>query len=139
MMAYKTVSATHPVKKSVHMLVHLLAIVLAIVGICAAFKYHDMIYKEDVYSLHSWIGITTICMYCLQVTTQVLPITVFKHEKLGTKSSKEKKRIIPSFLTFIYISQKQKKSHTFVDHLCFAVGVWFLYIHVSKSFSSNKK
>ena len=94
-MAYKTVRATHQVRKSVHMLVHLLAIVLAIVGISAAFKYHDMIYKEDVYSLHSWIGITTICMYCLQVTTQVLPITVFKHEKLGTKSSKEQKRLPP--------------------------------------------
>ncbi|XP_023893243.1 probable transmembrane ascorbate ferrireductase 3 [Quercus suber] len=66
MMAYKTVRATHGVRKSVHMLVHLLAIVLAIVGISAAFKYHDMIYKEDVYSLHSWIGITTICMFCLQ-------------------------------------------------------------------------
>ena len=88
MMAYKTVRATHQVRKSVHMLVHLLAIVLAIVGISAAFKYHDMIYKEDVYSLHSWIGITTICMYCLQVT-------VFKHEKLGTKSSKEQIRLTP--------------------------------------------
>ena len=116
MMAYKTVRATHQVRKSVHMLVHLLAIVLAIVGISAAFKYHDMIYKEDVYSLHSWIGITTICMYCLQVTTQVLPITVFKHEKLGTKSSKEQKRIIPSFQTFIYIYKKKKKKKS-LTHL----------------------
>lgn len=93
MMAYKTVGAVHDVKKLIHMLLHLLAICLAIVGISAAFKYHDMIYKEDVYSLHSWIGITTISMFCLQVTTQVLPITVFKHEKLGTKSSKEQKRL----------------------------------------------
>ena len=125
MMAYKTVRATHQVRKSVHMLVHLLAIVLAIVGISAAFKYHDMIYKEDVYSLHSWIGITTICMYCLQVTTQVLPITVFKNEKLGIKSSKEQKRLPPP----------QKKKKKWPNTLLVHFPNFHLYIKKTKEVS----
>ncbi|KAJ6771786.1 CYTOCHROME B561-RELATED [Salix koriyanagi] len=66
MMAYKTVLSQRVVRKSVHMLLHLIAIVVGVIGICAAFKYHDMIHAEDVYSLHSWIGLATFCLFCLQ-------------------------------------------------------------------------
>ncbi|MCD9561323.1 hypothetical protein HAX54_020380 [Datura stramonium] len=66
LMAYKTVRAERKVKKSVHLLLHLGAIVLGIVGIHAAFKYHDRRYLRNMYSFHSWIGIGTFCLYILQ-------------------------------------------------------------------------
>ncbi|GAV57241.1 Cytochrom_B561 domain-containing protein [Cephalotus follicularis] len=65
-MAYKTVRATRNVQKYVHMILNLCSICLGIVGICAVFKFHDMVNVEDVYSLHSWIGISTFCMFGLQ-------------------------------------------------------------------------
>ncbi|OMO72537.1 Cytochrome b561, eukaryote [Corchorus olitorius] len=65
-MAYKTVQASHMVQKVVHMILQLMAFVLGVVGLCAVFKFHDMINAEDVYSLHSWIGIGTISLFALQ-------------------------------------------------------------------------
>ncbi|XP_062109819.1 probable transmembrane ascorbate ferrireductase 3 [Humulus lupulus] len=66
MMAFKSVPAQKPVKKFIHMLFHIIAIVMGIVGLCAVFRYHNMINVGDMYSLHSWIGLTTFCVYCLQ-------------------------------------------------------------------------
>ncbi|KAF3432062.1 hypothetical protein FNV43_RR26801 [Rhamnella rubrinervis] len=65
-MAYKTVSGQRIVQKYIHMLFHLTALVLGVIGICAVFKFHDMRNLADMYSLHSWIGIGTFCLYCLQ-------------------------------------------------------------------------
>lgn len=67
MMAYKTVRADIQVQKLVHMFFHLVAIVLGIVGIHAAFKFHDKRGISNLYSLHSWIGIGTFSLFCLQV------------------------------------------------------------------------
>jgi len=47
---------------------HLIAIVLGIVGLNAVFKFHGMENIPNVYSLHSWIGIVTFCLFGLQVT-----------------------------------------------------------------------
>ncbi|KAJ9153006.1 hypothetical protein P3X46_026498 [Hevea brasiliensis] len=66
MMVYKTVPASHNVQKFIHMTLHLTAICLGIVGIAAVFKFHDMVNSEDVYTLHSWIGIGTFCLFGLQ-------------------------------------------------------------------------
>ncbi|KDP38167.1 hypothetical protein JCGZ_04810 [Jatropha curcas] len=66
MMVYKTIPVSHKTQKLIHLVFHLAAICLGIVGIAAVFKFHDMIKAEDVYSLHSWIGITTICLFGLQ-------------------------------------------------------------------------
>ncbi|KAL2343539.1 hypothetical protein Fmac_004824 [Flemingia macrophylla] len=71
-MAYRTNQsermnqAKYQTLKILHMALHLIAIILGIVGICAVFKYHDMINLEDVYSLHSWIGLGTFCLFGLQ-------------------------------------------------------------------------
>ncbi|KAH1188750.1 putative transmembrane ascorbate ferrireductase 3 [Glycine max] len=45
---------------------HLIAIVLGIVGLNAVFKFHGMENIPNVYSLHSWIGIVTFCLFGLQ-------------------------------------------------------------------------
>ncbi|XP_051144973.1 probable transmembrane ascorbate ferrireductase 3 [Andrographis paniculata] len=66
MMAYKTVGAERQVKKLVHMFFHLVAMVLGIVGLHAAFKFHDQAGVTNLYSLHSWIGIGTFSLFCLQ-------------------------------------------------------------------------
>ncbi|KAK8522789.1 hypothetical protein V6N13_115742 [Hibiscus sabdariffa] len=66
MMVYKTVQATHMVQKVVHMIFQLGAFVLGVVGLCAVFKFHDMNNIEDVYSLHSWIGIGTLSLFAVQ-------------------------------------------------------------------------
>ncbi|KAM3327737.1 putative transmembrane ascorbate ferrireductase 3 [Capsicum galapagoense] len=66
LMAYKTVRGERRVKKSAHFLLHLGAIILGIVGIHAAFKYHYRRDLRNMYSFHSWIGIGTFCLYILQ-------------------------------------------------------------------------
>ncbi|KAL8120666.1 putative transmembrane ascorbate ferrireductase 3 [Apium graveolens] len=66
MMAYKTVAATHKVQKFVHMFFNLVSLVLGIVGIHAAFKYHDKLNLKDMTSLHSWIGMAALCLFILQ-------------------------------------------------------------------------
>ncbi|BAT74271.1 transmembrane ascorbate ferrireductase [Vigna angularis] len=65
-LAYQTVPGTHETQKIVHLTLHLIAIILGIVGLCAVFKFHDMMNLTDVYSLHSWIGIGTFCLFGLQ-------------------------------------------------------------------------
>ncbi|KAI3734138.1 hypothetical protein L6452_13601 [Arctium lappa] len=66
MMAYKTVPADRVTQKFIHGFLNLSALVLGIVGIHAAFKFHDKANIVDMYSLHSWIGIGTFCIFILQ-------------------------------------------------------------------------
>ncbi|CAL5430438.1 unnamed protein product [Camellia sinensis] len=65
-MAYKTIRASREVQKFCHMLFHLIAIVLGIVGIYTAFKFHNMQHISHMHSLHSWIGMITFCFFGLQ-------------------------------------------------------------------------
>ncbi|KAK7407713.1 hypothetical protein VNO78_09741 [Psophocarpus tetragonolobus] len=65
-MAFQTIPAERKVRKFVHMTLHLIAFILGIVGLNAVFKFHDMADIPNVYSLHSWIGIGTFCLYGLQ-------------------------------------------------------------------------
>lgn len=77
MMAYKTVGAERKVQKLVHMSIHLVAIVLGIVGLHAVFKFHDQANLTNMYSLHSWIGIGTFSLFCLQVHIKIYSSLVF--------------------------------------------------------------
>ncbi|TKY59781.1 transmembrane ascorbate ferrireductase 3 [Spatholobus suberectus] len=65
-LVYQTVPGQRQTHKIIHMTLHFIAIILGIIGICAVFKFHDMVNLEDVYSLHSWIGIGTFCLFGLQ-------------------------------------------------------------------------
>ncbi|CAJ1935454.1 unnamed protein product [Sphenostylis stenocarpa] len=65
-LTYQTVPGTYETQKIVHLTLHLIAIILGIVGLCAVFKFHDMMNWADVDSLHSWIGIGTFCLFGLQ-------------------------------------------------------------------------
>ena len=56
----------HRAQKMVHMLVHLVAFILGVFGIYAAFKFHNVAVVPDLLSLHSWIGIGAISLFALQ-------------------------------------------------------------------------
>ncbi|XP_051148586.1 probable transmembrane ascorbate ferrireductase 3 [Andrographis paniculata] len=67
MMAYKTTArAEKTAQKLGHALIHSIAIALGIVGLHAVFKFHDQLNIPNMYSLHSWIGIATFSIFCLQ-------------------------------------------------------------------------
>ncbi|KAM6905664.1 transmembrane ascorbate-dependent reductase CYB561 [Xenentodon cancila] len=56
-------------KKSVKLLhgtIHLLALIISIVGIVAVFDFHRKAKIPDMYSLHSWCGMATLLLFCLQ-------------------------------------------------------------------------
>ncbi|CAL9199110.1 unnamed protein product [Musa hybrid cultivar] len=65
-MAYKTIPARKETQKSVHLMLQLVALCLGILGIYAAFKYHSANTMPDMLSLHSWLGMCTICLFGLQ-------------------------------------------------------------------------
>ncbi|KAG6601895.1 putative transmembrane ascorbate ferrireductase 3, partial [Cucurbita argyrosperma subsp. sororia] len=89
MMAYKTVRADKMTRKIVHMALHFVAICMGIVGINASFKFHDMIKLEHMFSLHSWIGIVTFCLYGLQ---WLLGLCTFLFPGAGSET---KARLLP--------------------------------------------
>ncbi|KAK0596909.1 hypothetical protein LWI29_020038 [Acer saccharum] len=64
--SYKSLPWSKQVKKIIHMALHAIALILGIVGICAAFKYHNESSIVNLYSLHSWLGIVIICLYGIQ-------------------------------------------------------------------------
>lgn len=69
MMVYRTVMVQKKVQKFIHMVLHLIAITMGIIGIYAVFKFHNASGIANMYSLHSWLGIVTFCLYGLQVTS----------------------------------------------------------------------
>lgn len=52
--------------KLLHGIIHLLALIMSIVGFVAVFDYHRAAKIPDMYSLHSWCGMTTLILFCLQ-------------------------------------------------------------------------
>jgi hypothetical protein len=56
----------HRTQKMAHMLIHLVGLILAIFGVYAAFKFHDLAMAPDLTSLHSWLGIATVSLFALQ-------------------------------------------------------------------------
>ncbi|KAG9474398.1 hypothetical protein GDO78_004610 [Eleutherodactylus coqui] len=52
--------------KILHGALHILALIVSVVGIVAVFQFHKKKGIPDMYSLHSWLGITTFSLYILQ-------------------------------------------------------------------------
>lgn len=66
-MVYKTIPAKPEVQKTIHLILHLIALLLGILGVYAVFKFHNESHIPNLYTLHSWLGITTISLFGLQV------------------------------------------------------------------------
>ncbi|XP_017292271.1 cytochrome b561 [Kryptolebias marmoratus] len=52
--------------KLLHGIIHLLALIISIVGIVAVFDFHRAAKIPDMYSLHSWCGMATLVLFCVQ-------------------------------------------------------------------------
>ncbi|XP_059629282.1 probable ascorbate-specific transmembrane electron transporter 1 [Cornus florida] len=65
-MSYKSLPLKKEVKKQIHLVLHAIALTLGIVGIYAAFKFHNDSGIANLYSLHSWLGIGIITIYAIQ-------------------------------------------------------------------------
>ncbi|KAA8533734.1 hypothetical protein F0562_031251 [Nyssa sinensis] len=65
-MSYKSLPLKHDVKKLIHLVLHAIALILGIIGVYAAFKYHNESSIANLYSLHSWLGIGIIALYGIQ-------------------------------------------------------------------------
>ncbi|CAK9170499.1 unnamed protein product [Ilex paraguariensis] len=122
-MAYKTVPAKKEVQKVFHATLHFIALICGILGIYAVFKFHHEVGIQDMYTLHSWLGMSTICLFGLQFL-----LATFSFLYPGTESSRKTKLapwhvlfgIIIFFMAiltaetglvekFIFISQKRSQ------------------------------
>lgn len=64
--SYKSLPLKKEVKKVIHLVLHAVALILGIIGIWAAFKFHNESSILNLYSLHSWLGIGIIVLYGIQ-------------------------------------------------------------------------
>lgn len=53
--------------KLLHAALMLGSLIMSILGLCAVFAVHNAKNTPNLYSLHSWIGITAIILFALQV------------------------------------------------------------------------
>ncbi|KAJ4710145.1 Transmembrane ascorbate ferrireductase 1 [Melia azedarach] len=65
-MAYKTIPGTRRAQKATHFILHLIALASGILGVYVIFKFHHEAGIRNMYTLHSWLGMITICLYGLQ-------------------------------------------------------------------------
>lgn len=54
--------------KVVHAGLHMSAFVFAVIALVAVFDFHNAANIPNMYSLHSWLGLTAVILYCLQVS-----------------------------------------------------------------------
>ncbi|CBI26790.3 unnamed protein product, partial [Vitis vinifera] len=65
-MSCKAVQGKRRAPILVHLILHFIALVAGIFGVCMAFRYHHVESMPDMYTLHSWLGLCTICLFGLQ-------------------------------------------------------------------------
>lgn len=71
--------------KVAHASLHLLAFTLTVLGLVAVFRYHSSKHIAHLYSLHSWLGITTVFFFACQVGA--LPSSGFPRRMAATGSA----------------------------------------------------
>lgn len=73
MTVYRCLGAvfSHSVTKRMHMAIHTFGVLLAWVGIYAVFHSHNLKRAANMYSLHSWIGMTAVLAYTAQYVSAV--------------------------------------------------------------------
>lgn len=53
--------------KFIHAGLNLVAFILAVISLVAVFDFHNAAKIPNMYSLHSWLGLIAVILYCLQV------------------------------------------------------------------------
>lgn len=59
--------------KVLHAALHLAAFILTVLGLFAVFQFHNQQKIANLYSLHSWLGITTVFLFACQVGRPLYP------------------------------------------------------------------
>ncbi|XP_057443248.1 probable ascorbate-specific transmembrane electron transporter 1 [Lotus japonicus] len=65
-MAYKSIPGTRRTAKVVHLLLHVIALASGVLGIITVFKFKKETGLPNMYTLHSWLGMSAICSFGLQ-------------------------------------------------------------------------
>ncbi|XP_047314809.1 transmembrane ascorbate ferrireductase 2 [Impatiens glandulifera] len=66
MLAHKTIDGTKGLKKLVHLTLQFLAFCLSLIGVWAAYKFHNDKGIDNFYSLHSWLGLASLFLFSIQ-------------------------------------------------------------------------
>ena len=53
--------------KLIHMCVQVLVMMLAVIGLVTVFDFHNANHIPNMYTLHSWVGLSTVILFFLQV------------------------------------------------------------------------
>ncbi|XP_040056937.2 plasma membrane ascorbate-dependent reductase CYBRD1 [Gasterosteus aculeatus] len=65
--------------KFIHAGLHLLAFIFAVIAMVAVFDFHNAAEIPNMYSLHSWLGLVALTLFCLQLVLGVgiylIPVT----------------------------------------------------------------
>ncbi|XP_076932867.1 putative ascorbate-specific transmembrane electron transporter 1 [Bidens hawaiensis] len=86
LITYKAIPGTRHALKLIHLLFHLVALVTGALGTYAVFKYHNELDIPHMYTLHSWIGLSTLCLFGFQLLLGFL-VFLFPGAKLATRAS----------------------------------------------------
>ncbi|CAI5960878.1 unnamed protein product [Closterium sp. NIES-64] len=65
-LAYRLLPLSRPARKVAHLVINGVALLLALVGVWAVFKFHGLKSIPDLYSLHSWCGMGVLVLFALQ-------------------------------------------------------------------------
>ena len=68
MISYRVFSRdSKPIVKLLHMSIQIIAFSFGVVGLHAAFEFHDANGIANMYSLHSWVGLGSFVLFSCQV------------------------------------------------------------------------
>ncbi|GJP42202.1 hypothetical protein CLOM_g1797 [Closterium sp. NIES-68] len=66
-LAYRLLPFSRPARKIAHLVINGVALVLALVGVTAVFKFYQIDSVQHLYSLHSWCGSVVLVLFACQV------------------------------------------------------------------------
>ncbi|KAM7274061.1 hypothetical protein ACFE04_028725 [Oxalis oulophora] len=115
-MSYKSLPFKKEVKKVVHMVLNAIALILGCIGIYIVFKFHEERHINNLYSLHSWVGIVVIVLYGLQWLYGFF-IYIFPGVPISLKKASVPWHVI--FGLFVYILAVLAAALGFLEDLTF--------------------
>ncbi|KAK9074442.1 hypothetical protein SSX86_007040 [Deinandra increscens subsp. villosa] len=85
MITYKAIPAKRKTLKQIHLIFHLIALFSGTLGVYVVFKFHNELDIPHMYTLHSWIGLSTICLFGLQLLVGFVTF-LFPGAQLATRA-----------------------------------------------------